>query len=83
MPYYDLGKCLAALHNINKIECDGDKTIMGYLHRRESKTSTTLPKGSDKILASYIRMFEPMVIKSLEVRLNSVKVIKIVTESAD
>lgn len=38
---------------------------MGYLHRREVK-KTVLAKGSDKILVSYIRIFEPMVIKSLK-----------------
>lgn len=65
-PYNKVADCVKSLHNVNKIECDGDSTVMGYLHRRETK-KITLTKGSDKILANYIRIFEPMVIKSLKV----------------
>lgn len=43
---------------------------MGYLHRKDvKKRPVVLSRSSDKILANYIRIFEPMVIKSLKVRL--------------
>lgn len=47
---------------------DNESTIMGYLHRKTIKrASVVLLKSLDKILANYIRIFEPMVIKSLKV----------------
>lgn len=67
-PYNDISNCINSLKTINKVECDGDSTVMGYLHRKTiTKKSTTLSRSSDKILANYIRIFEPMVIKSLKV----------------
>lgn len=65
-PYEDVSSCFKSFKNIHKIECDGDNTIMGYLHRRDVKPALT-SRSSDKILANYIRIFEPMVIKSLKV----------------
>lgn len=46
------------------MDYDSDSTIMGYLHRKDSKKLAPLSKVPDKI-ANYIKMFEPMVIKSL------------------
>lgn len=62
-----MGQCISVLRNISKTKCDGDVTIMGYLHRKEAKKVGSCTKGCDKILSSYIRIFEPIVIKSLEV----------------
>nr|CAI5834824.1 unnamed protein product [Callosobruchus analis] len=54
------------LDNISRFGLDDDSTVMGYLHRKDVKRrSVILTKTSDKILANYIRIFEPMVIKSL------------------
>nr|CAH7759250.1 unnamed protein product [Callosobruchus chinensis] len=54
------------LDNISRFGLDDDSTVMGYLHRKDVKRrSVILTKSSDKILANYIRIFEPMVIKSL------------------
>lgn len=53
-------------NNAHKVE-RSDTTVMGYLHRKENKKSLLLPRGADKILANYIRLFEPMVITSLKV----------------
>lgn len=64
-PYNDLSLCVNSLRNINKTDCDSDSTVMGYLHRKDVKQ--TLPKSCEKTLANYIRIFEPMVIKSLKV----------------
>ncbi|XP_076265784.1 huntingtin isoform X2 [Rhynchophorus ferrugineus] len=58
--------CVNSLKSISKIECDGDSTIMGYLHRRDIKKPISITRTSDKILASYLKIFEPIVIKSLE-----------------
>ncbi|XP_050315238.1 huntingtin-like [Anthonomus grandis grandis] len=65
-PYEDMSACIKALNSINKIECDRDRTIMGYLHRRDVKKNPVISRTSDKTLASYIRIFESMVINSLE-----------------
>ncbi|XP_008191527.2 huntingtin [Tribolium castaneum] len=63
-PYDGVSECFNSFKNIHKVDCDGDSTLMGYLHRRDAKP---LPvRNSDKILANYIRIFEPMVIKSLK-----------------
>lgn len=54
--------------NPNKTCFDEENTMLGYLHRISIKRgSVVLPRSSDKILANYIRIFEPMVIKSLKV----------------
>ncbi|XP_022909585.2 huntingtin [Onthophagus taurus] len=63
-PYTELTNYIDCLNSMDKVECDSDNTVMGYLHRKEIKKP--VPKGSDKILANYIRIFEPMVIKSLK-----------------
>ncbi|XP_030750206.1 huntingtin isoform X2 [Sitophilus oryzae] len=65
-PSEEMSVCVNSLKNINKIECDGDSTVMGYLHRRDVKKPITFTRASDKTLANYIRIFEPMVIKSLK-----------------
>uniref|UniRef100_A0A1Y1K0T3 Huntingtin n=1 Tax=Photinus pyralis TaxID=7054 RepID=A0A1Y1K0T3_PHOPY len=65
-PYTDISVCINGFNNSSKLNCDGDSVVMGYLHRRNSKKSLGLPRGADSILASYIRLFEPMVIKSLK-----------------
>lgn len=67
-PYSDMSACVTSFHNSHKVDRDGDNTVMGYLHRKEHKKSSVLPRGADKILANYIRLFEPMVIKSLKVK---------------
>ena len=63
--YDDVASCFNSFKNIHKVECDGDYTVMGYLHRKDVKP--LISRSSDKILANYIRIFEPMVIKSLKV----------------
>lgn len=68
-PSQELATCIQSLNNISKVECDGDSTIMGYLHRRDGKKTTAISRTSDKTLASYIRIFEPIVINSLKVRI--------------
>ncbi|RZC38340.1 huntingtin-like [Asbolus verrucosus] len=65
-PYDDVSACFNSFKNINKVDCDGDSTIMGYLHRKDMTKPQLPPRSSDKILANYIRIFEPMVIKSLK-----------------
>lgn len=62
----DTSVCINGFSNASKVDRDGDNVVMGYLHRKEKK-SAVLPRGADKILANYIRLFEPMVIKSLKV----------------
>ncbi|XP_063922689.1 huntingtin isoform X2 [Zophobas morio] len=62
--YDDVASCFNSFKNIHKVECDGDYTVMGYLHRKDVKP--LISRSSDKILANYIRIFEPMVIKSLK-----------------
>lgn len=58
----------SSLSNPSRTDLDNENTIMGYLHRKGIKRgSVILLKSSDKILANYIRIFEPMVIKSLKV----------------
>lgn len=64
-PYNAMSTCINAFSNANKIE-RGDTTVMGYLHHKDKK-SLLLPRGADKILSNYIRLFEPMVIMSLKV----------------
>ncbi|CAH0556043.1 unnamed protein product [Brassicogethes aeneus] len=64
-PYNEISWCIN-LNTLNKID-DGDNTLMGYLHRKDVKKQTSLVnRSSDKTLANYIRIFEPMVIKSLK-----------------
>ncbi|KAL3269433.1 hypothetical protein HHI36_008503 [Cryptolaemus montrouzieri] len=64
-PYNEVSMCINSLKDINKIECDGDNTVMGYLHRT-NKRKAVFTRNLDKVLANYIRIFEPMVIKSLK-----------------
>ncbi|XP_017781525.1 PREDICTED: huntingtin [Nicrophorus vespilloides] len=64
IPFESIGNCVSALNTVGKVDCDGDSTVMGYLHRKENKIGAN--KGSDRILANYIRIFEPMVIESLK-----------------
>lgn len=63
-PYTEIAHCFKSLQNVNKSE-GSDSVVMGYLHRREAKKTLTA-KSSDKILESYIRIFEYLVIKSLK-----------------
>ncbi|KAK4875471.1 hypothetical protein RN001_011893 [Aquatica leii] len=65
-PYMEISLCINGFNNSSKLNRDGDNVVMGYLHRRDSKKSLVLPRGTDSILANYIRLFEPMVIKSLK-----------------
>ncbi|KAF5273906.1 hypothetical protein FQA39_LY01021 [Lamprigera yunnana] len=65
-PYLEISLCINGFNNSSKLNCDGDDIVMGYLHRKDSKKSMVLPRGADTILTSYIRLFEPMVIKSLK-----------------
>ncbi|XP_060528068.1 huntingtin [Cylas formicarius] len=65
-PYDDIASSIEMLRNNSKIDYDGDYTIMGYLHRPGLKSIVSISKASDKTLADYIRIFEPMVIKSLK-----------------
>ncbi|KAJ8928271.1 hypothetical protein NQ314_019222 [Rhamnusium bicolor] len=66
-PYTDISASINSLNNINKYDCDSDSTLMGYLHRKDvKKRPVVLSRSSDKVLANYIRIFEPMVIKSLK-----------------
>jgi huntingtin len=65
--YNNVTTSFNSFKNIHKVECDGDSTLMGYLHRKEMKPPLSV-RSSDKILANYIRIFEPMVIKSLKVK---------------
>ncbi|XP_018571399.1 huntingtin [Anoplophora glabripennis] len=66
-PYSDISNFINSLNNISRYYCDGDSTVMGYLHRKDvKKRPVVLSRSSDKILANYIRIFEPMVIKSLK-----------------
>ncbi|KAF5303786.1 hypothetical protein FQR65_LT08121 [Abscondita terminalis] len=65
-PYMEVSLCINGFNNSSKLSCDGDNVVMGYLHRRDSKKSVVLSRGADSILANYIRLFEPMVIKSLK-----------------
>lgn len=58
--------------DLNKKDKDDCSMLGGYLRRKsDRKTSLTyksLTRSADKAtLSSYIRLFEPMVIKSLEV----------------
>ncbi|CAH1990108.1 unnamed protein product [Acanthoscelides obtectus] len=65
-PYSFVTQHVYLLDNISRFGLDDDSTVMGYLHRKDVKRrSVILTKSSDKILATYIRIFEPMVIKSL------------------
>ncbi|KAJ8914559.1 hypothetical protein NQ315_010023 [Exocentrus adspersus] len=66
-PYMDLSNFINSLNDNSRYYCDGDSTVMGYLHRKDvKKRPVVLSKSSDKTLANYIRIFEPMVIKSLK-----------------
>nr|XP_023020492.1 huntingtin [Leptinotarsa decemlineata] len=66
-PYNLISQFYVALNNISRHDFDDDSTVMGYLHRTDVKRrSVVLSRSSDKILAEYIRIFEPMVIKSLK-----------------
>ncbi|XP_066154208.1 huntingtin [Euwallacea fornicatus] len=65
-PCEALSSWIQSLSNISKVECDGDDTLMGYLHRKGVKKLTATSKSLDKTLASYIRIFEPIVINSLK-----------------
>ncbi|KAJ8959892.1 hypothetical protein NQ318_011628 [Aromia moschata] len=66
-PYGIISSLTASLSNISRHDCDGDSTLMGYLHRKDvKKRSVVLTRSSDKVLANYIRIFESMVIKSLK-----------------
>lgn len=58
--------CINALKERNRKEGDGDSDMMEYLHR-SAKRKTTVSANLDKVLANYIRIFEPMVIRSLKV----------------
>lgn len=68
--YETLSKNIETMKNANKVGMDSDHVMMGYLHRKDIKQSTSfksLPRGADKTaLANYIRLFEPMVIKALK-----------------
>ncbi|CAH2020477.1 unnamed protein product, partial [Acanthoscelides obtectus] len=67
-PYSFVTQHVYLLDNISRFGLDDDSTVMGYLHRKDVKRrSVILTKSSDKILATYIRIFEPMVIKSLRI----------------
>lgn len=70
VPYNEVSSCFNLFKNIHKVESDGDNTVMGYLHRKDVSKTPLAARSSDKILASYIRIFEPMVIKSLKVSNN-------------
>ncbi|CAG9829715.1 unnamed protein product [Diabrotica balteata] len=66
-PYGLVSWYIQSLNNIGRHDIDDDNTVMGYLHRRDSKRrSVILTRTSDKTLENYIRIFEPMVIKSLK-----------------
>lgn len=66
---------LQCLNNIGRHDFEDDSTVMGYLHRKDAKRrSIILTRTSDKTLANYIRIFEPMVIKSLKVRIKNVSI---------
>ncbi|CAH1155948.1 unnamed protein product [Phaedon cochleariae] len=66
-PYNLISKQTEALNNIGRHDFDDDSTVMGYLHRKDVKPRpVVLSRSSDKVLANYIRIFEPMVIKSLK-----------------
>uniref|UniRef100_A0A6P7F8J4 Huntingtin-like n=1 Tax=Diabrotica virgifera virgifera TaxID=50390 RepID=A0A6P7F8J4_DIAVI len=66
-PYSLVSWYIQSLNNIGRHDLDDDNTVMGYLHRRDTKRrSVILTRTSDKTLANYIRIFEPMVIKSLK-----------------
>ncbi|KAK9879932.1 hypothetical protein WA026_008441 [Henosepilachna vigintioctopunctata] len=64
-PFNNLSTCINSLKDMNKRECIGDNTVMGYLHRNTHR-NLILGRNLDKVLANYIRIFEPMVIKSLK-----------------
>ncbi|XP_044753476.1 huntingtin isoform X2 [Coccinella septempunctata] len=64
-PYNEVSLSINALKDINKKEGDGDSSMMGYLHRN-AKRKANISTNLDKVLANYIRIFEPMVIRSLE-----------------
>ncbi|XP_045472991.1 huntingtin [Harmonia axyridis] len=64
-PYNETSLCINALKDINRKEGDGDNTMMGYLHRN-ARRKPTVSANLDKVLANYIRIFEPMVIRSLK-----------------
>ncbi|ENN70753.1 hypothetical protein YQE_12542, partial [Dendroctonus ponderosae] len=65
-PAQKVSSCIQSLITISKVECDGDNTLMGYLHRKDVKKPVAIARASDKILASYIPIFEPIVINSLK-----------------
>ncbi|XP_056637539.1 huntingtin [Diorhabda sublineata] len=66
-PFNQVSQLIQSLNNTGRHDFEDDSTVMGYLHRKNSKrTSINLNRTSDVTLANYIRIFEPMVIKSLK-----------------
>lgn len=66
-PFNAVSWLIQSLNNTGRHDFEDDSTVMGYLHRTNSKRrSINLNRTSDITLANYIRIFEPMVIKSLK-----------------
>lgn len=69
--YENLTKNIDMMKNSNKLDKkDSDYVVMGYIHRRDIKQTGSFKgfsRTADKtVLANYIRLFEPMVIKALK-----------------
>ncbi|CAG9862370.1 unnamed protein product [Phyllotreta striolata] len=66
-PLNDVSLFFRVFGNVSRHDFVDDGSVIGFLHRTKAKRrSVILTRTSDKILANYIRIFEPMVIKSLK-----------------